>query len=202
MIRMRTCWRMVAVLACLVALPGPVLGQGGAPSPTIDPGPVGAYESLAPGEQKIARALYDAQLARGSTTAQTLTLDDIAARKQSGQGWGRIFRDMRAQGLVQEKNLGQVVSRYQRSYRSGVVTTAGGRQYRPEYRPAGGKGADAARGGARHSAGNGQAASGDASQGHGRAWGHSIGAGGSQAYGHGGSGGRGASLAVGGGQGK
>ena len=45
-------------------------------------------------------------------TARPLTLDEIAARRQTGQGWGQVFRDMKAQGLVQEKSLGQVVSKY------------------------------------------------------------------------------------------
>ncbi|HXH81564.1 MAG TPA: hypothetical protein VNN07_01400 [Candidatus Tectomicrobia bacterium] len=97
----------------------------------------GAYERLSPGNQKIARALWEAQQpsstpsnGTGTTTTtarQPLTLDEIAARKQSGQGWGQVFKSMKAQGLVQEKNLGQVVSKYSRSQYSGagVVTTAG-----------------------------------------------------------------------------
>jgi hypothetical protein len=39
-----------------------------------------------------------------------MTLDQIAAMKQGGQGWGQIFKEMKAQGLVSAKNLGQVVS--------------------------------------------------------------------------------------------
>lgn len=89
----------------------------------------GAFDSLSTGNQKIARALYDAQTtpSDGSTTTQPLTLDQIAAKKQEGQGWGQVFKDMKAQGLVQEKNLGQVVSRHQRTT-SGGTYSASGRQ--------------------------------------------------------------------------
>jgi len=84
----------------------------------------GAFDSLSTGNQKIARALYDAQEPESMTT-QPLTLDEIAAKKQDGQGWGQVFNDMKAQGLVQEKNLGQVVSRYQRSTYGGTYSASG-----------------------------------------------------------------------------
>ena len=73
------------------------------------------------GNAKIARALFEAQTtptqtgtATGTSLPRPLTLDQIAARKQSGQGWGQVFQSMKAQGLVQDRTLGQVVSRYQR----------------------------------------------------------------------------------------
>jgi len=66
----------------------------------------GAYDQLSPGNQKIAQA--------PSGTAPALTLDDIAVLNQSSQGWGEVFKYMQTQGLVQEKNLGQVVQTYQR----------------------------------------------------------------------------------------
>lgn len=98
----------------------------------------GAFAALSPGNQKIARALFEVQKAPaptepapgGTTTGGTgtstggtgtsstattttdsrWTLDQIAAAKQSGQGWGNIFKEMKAEGLVEAKNLGQVVS--------------------------------------------------------------------------------------------
>ena len=101
--------------------------------------PEGAYSRLSAGNQKIALALFDAQQAHmlpagngagtasapsssatapatNATTpsAKPMTLDQIAAQKQGGHAWGEIFQTMRDQGLVQEKNLGQVVSKYQR----------------------------------------------------------------------------------------
>ena len=105
--------------------------------------PDGAYSRLSAGNQKIALALFDAQQAHlmpggngassgsapstssaTSPAAKPMTLDQIAAHKQGGHAWGEIFQTMRDQGLVQEKNLGQVVSRYQRP--SAAATAASG----------------------------------------------------------------------------
>jgi len=83
----------------------------------------GAFDKLSTGNQKVASALFQAQ---SGSTSTPLTLDEIAAKKQSGKGWGEVFKSMQAQGLVQEKNLGQVVSKYNHSAK-GVVTTASGR---------------------------------------------------------------------------
>jgi len=83
----------------------------------------GAFDKLSTGNQKVASALFQAQ---SGSTSTPLTLDEIAAKKQSGKGWGEVFKSMQAQGLVQEKNLGQVVSKYNHSTK-GVVTTASGR---------------------------------------------------------------------------
>jgi len=60
------------------------------------------------------RALFDAQSAR---TPGHLRLDEIAAPKQSGEAWGEVFRLMKAQGLVADKNLGQAVSRFNEVHR-------------------------------------------------------------------------------------
>ena len=66
-----------------------------------------SFSKLSPGNQKIALALYDAQVAPAPTR---LTLDQIAAKKQGGQGWGNVFKQMKAQGLVDARSLGQVIS--------------------------------------------------------------------------------------------
>lgn len=138
---------LVAGFIALVALASvwgsAVLAQTTAPTAQTSSTP-GAFDSLSPGNQKIARALYDAQTtgSGGTTTTQPLTLDEIAAKKQSGQGWGNVFKDLKAQGLVQEKNLGQVVSRQHRAG-NGHVVTASGREVRDD------------RHGARHSGGRG-----------------------------------------------
>lgn len=81
----------------------------------------GAFARLSPGHQKVAQALFTAQtIAPGqeSRAKNKLTLDQIAAQKQGGQGWGQVFQTMRAQGLLQDKSLGQVVTRYE-SQRAG-----------------------------------------------------------------------------------
>jgi hypothetical protein len=104
-----------------VASSSPVSGQ--------TPGLVnGAYERLSPGNQKIARALFDAQAAiavAGPTGgARKLTLDEIAAQRRGGQAWGQVFHGMRARGLLHESNLGQVVSRYEHRGSLAVSSTA------------------------------------------------------------------------------
>ena len=73
----------------------------------------GAFEKLSPGDQKIARALFEAQTTNGVTTP--LTLDQVAAKKKHS-GWGEIFKQMKAQGLVTDKNLGEVVSSFERHH--------------------------------------------------------------------------------------
>jgi hypothetical protein len=74
----------------------------------------GAFASLSPGDQKIARALFEAQTTNGSTTP--LTLDQIAAKKQGHTGWGEVFKQMKTQGLLTDKNLGHVVSSFERHH--------------------------------------------------------------------------------------
>jgi hypothetical protein len=72
------------------------------------------YDRLAPGHQKIAQALFLAQTTPAEDTAATpLTLDQIAARRVSGQDWGRIFKDMKALGLITDRNLARSVIRYE-----------------------------------------------------------------------------------------
>ena len=68
----------------------------------------GAFQSLSPGDKKIAHALFEAQQPTANGPAP-LNLDQIAALK-SKNGWGKAFKHMKAEGLVSEKNLGQVVS--------------------------------------------------------------------------------------------
>jgi hypothetical protein len=50
-----------------------------------------AYASLSPGDQKIARALFEAQTTTGGVAS--LALDQIAAKKKAGHtGWGEVFK--------------------------------------------------------------------------------------------------------------
>ena len=78
----------------------------------VAPNPSSAYDKLSLGNQKVASALYQAQTPTAGTTARPLGLEQIAAKRRSGQAWGQIFRELKAQGLVHEKSLGQVVARY------------------------------------------------------------------------------------------
>ena len=70
----------------------------------------GGFEMLSAGNRKIALALFDGQgPAIGNDVAWTL--DEIAAAKQSGTAWSVVFKRMRAEGLIDEPNLGAVISR-------------------------------------------------------------------------------------------
>jgi hypothetical protein len=79
-----------------------------APAPAQTTPKSGTFASLSPGNQKIARALHEAQTT--PATSSKLTLDQIARMKQEGQGWGNVFRAMKAEGRVDAWNLGAVVS--------------------------------------------------------------------------------------------
>ena len=80
----------------------------------------GSFDSLSPGGQKIANALFSAQ----STTGTPLTRDQIADLKKT-EGWGKVFKQMKADGLVQAKNLGQVVSSYEQQQHATRSTATG-----------------------------------------------------------------------------
>lgn len=89
----------------------------------------GAFDNLSPGNKKIARSLMDAQTLPKHGSVEPWTLDQIAAAKGE-TGWGNVFKQMHAQGIVDAKNLGQVVSQYQHSTlgistgNGAVITTA------------------------------------------------------------------------------
>ena len=121
---------LVSSLTALLALAAAGASAALAQTPSPAPPSSGAYASLSPGNQKLARALFEAQKTSsgGTATSKPLTLDEIAARKQSGGGWGKVVNDMKARGLVQAKNLGQVVSRHQYA-RKGETVTASGRRF-------------------------------------------------------------------------
>ena len=74
--------------------------------------PGGPFDHLSPGNQKGVRALFEAQKSGLPGGTRLLTLDEIAARKNSGEGWGRVFSSMKAQGLIDAENFGQVVSSF------------------------------------------------------------------------------------------
>jgi len=93
----------------------------------------GAFEQLSPGNQKIARALFEAQPTQPPAGTRRLTLDEIAARKR-GEGWGRVFDGMKAERLTTTKNLGQSVSSFNKRHHvsTGTMTTASNRTVRTD----------------------------------------------------------------------
>ena len=97
---MRTCRVLLVVVVALGVFAADALAQSSG----------GAFSKLSPGQQKIARALFDAQT-QGPNAPRPLTLDEIAMKRQAHQGWGEVFKDMKAAGRVTDKSLGQVVRR-------------------------------------------------------------------------------------------
>jgi hypothetical protein len=86
----------------------------------------GAFQNLSPGNQRIAQSLFNAQHPPTGTTA--LTLDQVAALKGK-EGWGRVFKEMKADGLVQARNLGQVVSGHAQTASAGTSAGAAGSRH-------------------------------------------------------------------------
>jgi len=86
----------------------------------------GAFSSLSPGNQKIVQALCAAET---NGCGGTGSLDQIAAMKPKGEGWGEFFRQH--QDLFPgAKNLGEAVSNFERSQKasstaSGSTSTTG-----------------------------------------------------------------------------
>jgi hypothetical protein len=73
----------------------------------------GAFASLSPGDQKIARTLFEAQTTSGGATP--LTLDPCRRKEERGHtGWGQVFKQTKEQNLVMHESLGQVVSSFER----------------------------------------------------------------------------------------
>lgn len=75
-----------------------------------------AFASLSAGNRRIATALFEAQTTANGATP--VTLEQIAQEYRSGRKWGDVFRDMKAQGLIQAETLGQVLGRYDRARHS------------------------------------------------------------------------------------
>jgi len=75
------------------------------------------FTQLSPGNRRTATALFEAQQT-SSTSAQRLTLDQIASERRSGKKWGDIFQAMKSQGLIQAETLGQVLGRHDRARHS------------------------------------------------------------------------------------
>ena len=110
------------------------LAAGPAAAQIPPPSPGGAFEQLSPGNQKIARAIFESQQfsPTSPTAPKPLSLDQIAGLKQSGRGWGVVYKDLQAKGLVTDKNLGQAVSRFNHEHKSPgptsvEITTASGK---------------------------------------------------------------------------
>jgi hypothetical protein len=109
-------WKLLPLLTAFALV---MAAQANAQTTDVD----GSFDNLSTGNQKIATVLFEAQ---DGSNDPPLTLDHIAAMKQDGTGWGRLFQDLQASGDIpmDVKNLGELVSgRYQAT---GDVTTESG----------------------------------------------------------------------------
>lgn len=110
---------VASVLTIATAAAAQVQTKSKVPAPAAPSGSH-AYDKLSLGNQKVASALYQAQSSKAATikgsgsspAPRPLSLEEISIRRRTGQTWGQIFRDMKAQGLVHERTLGQVVANY------------------------------------------------------------------------------------------
>ena len=88
------------------------------PAPAVTSVPVSsAYDSLSPGNKRIAVALFEAQKSSAQDLTP-LTLDQIAHERRSGKSWGDVFQTMKSQGLIDAETLAQVLGRYNRARHS------------------------------------------------------------------------------------
>ena len=128
---MNTIKERLAIAAALMLIAGQGLAQtttttttsGATVAGTTTSANAGSFSSLSPGNQKIARSLFLAQKPTANGPAP-LSLNQIAALKEK-EGWGEVFKQMKAERLVTAKNLGQVVSAHEKALHT--ATTAGGR---------------------------------------------------------------------------
>jgi len=105
-------------LALVLATPASAQYAGGAAatettSPAPTPPKPSSFDALSAGDRKIGRALFLAQRPTASGPAP-LSLNQIADLKAHGS-WAKVFAQMQSRGLLQAKNLGQIVNGYQRS---------------------------------------------------------------------------------------
>jgi len=101
---------IIALLSLLLPL-----AHAAAQTTTPPPPETGAFDKLSPGGQKIASAIFEAQIeptppppngtgtngttgVTNGTTPEPLTRDQIAQRKLHGDGWGVVFTDLKARG--------------------------------------------------------------------------------------------------------
>ncbi len=122
-------------MAAALMLAGKVSAQSTLPAGddsstgTTETGLPGLYNQLSPGNRKIADSLFQAQ--RGEDGNASWSIDDIALAKRQGTGWGSVFRQMKEDGLVLEKNLSQIISGRGKTEPGRGLRTAAGRIIRP-----------------------------------------------------------------------
>lgn len=114
----RTPLLIASAMVLALATPAKAQYAGGAAAtetaaPVPSPLKPSSFEALSAGDRKIGRALFLAQHPTASGPAP-LSLNQIADLKRHGS-WAKVFAQMQSRGLLQAKNLGQIVNGYQRS---------------------------------------------------------------------------------------
>ena len=112
----------IAALAALAMAVTPALltAQTGAAAPAVAPqvaNESGAYARLSPGNQRIARAIFEAQHEQATGRR---SLDQIAVMRQ-GAGWVDVYSSLKREGLVHDRNLGQAVARSSHTGRAALA---------------------------------------------------------------------------------
>lgn len=105
------------IASALLALAGPACAQsegsagsqGSVAAPT--PSKPNSFEGLTAGDRKIGRALFLAQRPTANGPAP-LSLNQIADLKAHST-WAKVFGQMQSRGLLQAKNLGQIVNGFE-----------------------------------------------------------------------------------------
>ncbi len=101
-------WLALAGPACAQS-DGSAGSQGSVAAPT--PPKPSSFESLPAGDRKIGRALFLAQHPTPTGPAP-LSLNQIADLKAHST-WAKVFNQMQSRGLLQAKNLGQIVNGFE-----------------------------------------------------------------------------------------
>jgi hypothetical protein len=66
--------------------------------------------SAMPSDSQIAHALHDAQSTPSLPSRKSL--DEILFMAQQSSGWTQVFKQLKAEGLIEEQTLGHVVARW------------------------------------------------------------------------------------------
>lgn len=153
-----------AVLLLFGATLGPGPADAHAPAASVAtkavPRSTSAFAQLSPGSQKVALALHNAQPKSPTPHgAKPMSLEAIAAMRQRAASWTRVFQHMKDRGLIQERNLTQVVSRDDSPFAAAATPVATSPRAYPKTRPAYSGAADT-----RHDTGYSASYSGDNAQ--------------------------------------
>lgn len=87
----------------------------------------GSFQKLPAGDRKTARSLFEGQSLSGG--GEAWSLDRIAAARKAGSGgWGQVFRQMKAAGVIEDRSLKALVKRVHKplhlaAVRSEIVVT-------------------------------------------------------------------------------